>query len=102
MHTHFTLVCALSTLQLHETPTSLSLTAKPRWAHKRYLHTHFTRLCALSTLQLHETPTSLSLTAKPRSIPLGPLSRYTEAFAKVCVVCFMCVVWVACACIVHM
>lgn len=33
--------------------------------------------------QILETPKSLSLVLKPPSIPLGPLSRYQEAFSKV-------------------
>ena len=31
---------------------------------------------------LQDSPTAVVLTAKPRSIPLGPLSRYVETFAK--------------------
>ena len=36
----------------------------------------------LTAPQFKETNATLSLTAKPRSVPLGPLSRYHESFAK--------------------
>ena len=40
--------------------------------------------CSLQTPppQFKETNATFGLTAKPRSVPLGPLSRYHETFAK--------------------